>query len=180
MSLPISFSTIILNFLNTPNISYFFLKKYAHIFREKSPTKEIKYLLPVKDSGVIGPHKSVWINPSCTFAYYSTMFGNLVLGCFPNTHFSRNLLSNSILGNPCTNPFFSSSTNPQKCKWPKRKCHTMASSFMSSFKHFLCTIFNSSLYILFFISTRTIKQLNIYFKYSTWCFIITKLPFSII
>ena len=67
MCLPISFSIITLNFLNTLNFSF---KKYAHVFHEKSSTKEIKYLLPLKDSGVIAPHTLIWIRPSCSFAWY--------------------------------------------------------------------------------------------------------------
>jgi len=56
MCLFVSFSTITLKFLNTSDFSF---KKYTYVFREKSSTKEIKYLLPLKDSGVIGPHTSV-------------------------------------------------------------------------------------------------------------------------
>jgi len=124
MCLSVSFSTITLNFLNTSDFSF---KKYTHVFREKSSTKEIKYLLPLKDSGVIGPHTSVWIRPSCSFAWYLEFLGNEVLDCLPSIHSSHNLLLNSMLGNPCTIPFFTSSISPAKCKWPNRKCHIIVS-----------------------------------------------------
>jgi len=170
--LPVSFSTINLTFFNASNAFDFSCKKYTHAFREKSSMKEIKYFLPLNELGEIGPHKSICIRLRCSFSMYPTEFGNLVLVCFSSTQSSQNFFLNSILGSLSTMSFFDNSARPPKFKCPYRKCHIMASSFTSNFKHFFYRMFSSSLYIrFFFISTRATNRPCLPFKYSTRSFI---------
>jgi len=59
IGMSVSFSNIASNLLNTSNNSDFSFKNYTHVFLEKSSMKEMKYLFPLKDSGVIDPQMSV-------------------------------------------------------------------------------------------------------------------------
>ena len=149
MCLSVAFSTIILNFLNTSKASDFSFRKYTQVFLEKSSMKDMKYLLPLKDSGVIGPHMSVWINSRICLAWYYAFLGNEVFVCLPNTHSSQNFPSNSTSGSPCTIFFFANLLSPSWCRWPNQRCHMDAWSSILTCKHFSWMLLEFNLYIQF-------------------------------